>query len=378
MRAIYIFVVMAILSHIARAQDGQVTTTVETYYDYWTQRDAEGHIAQLYAPVTLALGDIVDGEGVTGTVRSAFLWAENTSAEAQGEYSTWSDTVVGVEYKTSVEDRLLVATRLDINLPSGSASLAGRAKNVLFDRDFVEQPRYGEGVNILPSLTVSTSPVSDLILTGAVSHNWRGAYTPDADFPDSYKPARQLTAYLSGQYSTEQDVYALSLTHQREGKSELAGEDYFDPGDTWTVGGNFDTQWANSALSLSASWSRATRNMYLDFFTGAFLVEEVRGTGDVISAEARYRTTFHDIGMGLFVDYLRRAENDYDALNDLFIPKREKVRIGVPFVFEYDDFDVSADVAYQWIRDDPTPYVPQDRDYDGASIRVSISRSDDL
>ncbi len=72
-------------------------------------------------------------------------------------------------------------------------------------------------------------------------------------------------------------------------------------------------------------------------------------------------------------DYLKVGNNDYDEINFLYLPAREKWALGVRY-----DWDITQKVSLSTIikgfniSDEATPFDPDGKEYDGWNAYLSL------
>lgn len=347
-------------------------------YKFWSLDDSDDQGWQLVAPLDLTYTFQLDGKSrLDLSARSAYIVSENESPFAKGRVSAFSDTVVGATVSVDRYADWQPFITLDLNLSTGKQTLRGAQKNAVMDPDLVDVVRFGEGFNVNLSVGLSyLIPDTKWTVTGAVGYNWRGDYVADGDLGENYNPGDQLTALFRVQYLSDQIYGAVSVQYFDEDVSTLAGAQYFNPGNQIEINAE-GTYVIDKVQSVSASlfYTTSGKNEYLDFFTNDLIKENVDGNGDYYFVQLAYsRILTPEIGATAAATYGVRTENDYVAVDDLFIPKRTywDVRLSADYTAP-SGWVIAGDIGYGGVDDDGTAFAPQDRSYQTFSAGIALS-----
>lgn len=352
----------------------------------WEQQDGDASGWQIVAPLSLTMSTKL-GEKLIfdGSIRGAHITSdyENivASTPVEGHISTFSDTTLGGTFTYLGIKGLEPFLTIDMNLPTGTATLHGEEKNAIMDPDLVDQIRFGEGFNINPSIGAAYELSNRWVLSAAVGYNTRGSYVPDGDIPSlanlfsrlSYDPGDQLTGYVRAQYLDETSFFAAAVKYFDEEMSTLGGIDYFNPGDRIEVTVEGTTALTDSLLITGYGlFTTSESNQYLNFFTLTTVDEEANGNGDVYYASLALIYTMEEVDLSFGGSYMMRDENDYDPVNDLFIAQRTAWDAGPGIDWRVAENAVlSANVRFGELYDDPTPFIPTETTYTKLSSFVS-------
>jgi hypothetical protein len=118
---------------------GVSSVSAETYYYNWNDKDGN-RCNQVVTPITATYSQ----GGFDAGVRSAYINSQFRGAKGRGDVSTWSDTELKLGY-TSGSAQTSARVGVDMNLPTGRATLRGDEKNAVMKEMLVQQSRFGEG-----------------------------------------------------------------------------------------------------------------------------------------------------------------------------------------------------------------------------------------
>lgn len=367
---------LVLIAQAAEAASGpEITLSLDPAFYSW-ERDEDGAKGwQIVTPLTASASRKPLPElALDISMRTAYIVSVNETDGASGRYTGPSDTNFGISLALLDQGWWQPFVTIDLNLPTGQETLAGREKRAIMDPDLVGQIRFGEGfnTNVVAGGTIPLDETLALTVAGGV--NFRGAYTPDGDSGLSYDPGTQLSAYAALQYLDGRLSGSFSVKYFDEVTSTRGGIDYYNPGDEL----EFEIEAAYalddvSALSALVHYETAQANQYYNFFTGTLADEDANSNGDIIFATATYSRDIGGAVLRLTALGLVRTANDYDAVNDLFIPERTKweVRIGADGKFD-EHAKWGANIGYGEVVDDPTAFITTGLHYDYWVARLSL------
>jgi hypothetical protein len=358
------------------APKGEIAQQVS--YKFWSLDGSDDDGWQMVAPLDVTYTFDIGAKGrLDFSGRTAYVMSHNNSPLAEGSVETLTDTVIGATVSTDWMPNLQPFMTLDVNLPTGLATLHGSQKSAVMDPDLTYLVRFGEGLNLNLSVGVTwLIPDSKWSLTGAIGRNWRGSYVADGDLDERFDPGDQLTALLRFQYLSDDMYGAVSVQYFDEETSTLERVPYFNPGNQIEI--NVEgTYVIDKVQSVSASFFYTTsgKNEYLDFFTNELIKENISGNGDYYFGQLAYsRILTPEIGATIAATYGVRTENDYVAADDLFIPARSywDVRLSADYTAP-GGWVVAADIGYGGVDDDGTAFAPDDRSYQTFSAGLALS-----
>ncbi len=353
-------------------------TTVEQQFSYrgW---DAGGGVEgwQVFAPLNATAAiNFSPGAAVDINLRTGYVVADYREPGFHGRVETWTDTVVGLDFTFPGmfgEPGLVPFLTWDVNLPTGRATLYGDEKGALSDPDLVDLVRFGEGFNFNMVFGVSWSLDDNWTVTLGAGMNWRGQYTPDGDTGFVYNPGDQIEGIFGLQYVDEVNFASLSVKTFDEQMGRLDGLDYFNPGNridvTAQIAHSLDEV---SSLQATLFYSTSGKNQYLNFFTGEVETEPFNGNGAVWFGEIAYSRQFGAWNASGFANYRKREKNDFDPVNDLFIPARSQWSLGAGAAYDLGGgASIGARASFGRVKDEATIFTVTSREIDTVSVSMT-------
>jgi hypothetical protein len=358
------------------ASNLQFQTSTTPAFVSWHSTRGNGKGYQFFSTIE-GITKFTAGSALSGEagVRTGYISSNNESPLTPGTVSTLTDTTTHLQFAYEGFDSVQPFVTFDMNLPTGKATLRGRAKNAVMDRDLVFQTRFGEGWNFNPGIGVTVPFGQSLVTTLAVGYNSRGSYVPDGDTGFHYDPGDQVIVTAGVQYLSEDWLLSVTGILTRETTSKLAGVEFFRPGTSFAILGQGVHKWdPQHATTASLYFNNTEKNAVLDFFTGALLREEENSNSALTIARLSHQYDFSS-RWGVFgaAELLYRDANLYDEVSDLFIPAKTKATIEGGLVLKYSPAitgNVSAGVFS--LRQASTPYAGSQR-YEGFISRANLS-----
>jgi hypothetical protein len=324
-------------------------------YYYWSENGEGNSGGQVITPISLLSTVSNDRYLLELGGRAAYIYSYNNSTGASGSVSTLSDTVLNATLTFSKSELPFYPFITgSLNVPTGKETLSGKEKNAVMDIDLVEQVRFGEGLNFNLGGGV-TVPISEVLSTTiSASYNIRGDYIPDGDTEFEYDPGDQFTVYGEVVLSLPDSYTSVGLKYNREDDSEFNGIEYFQPGDSLEIYGTYAGAInLRDTINSTFSYARYSKNEIFDPFTGTFGTESSQGAGDVIRFSLGWQRKVEWGQWGLSGQALVRQENDYDRLNDQFIPSRKSFLIGPDAGFKLSKkISLNMRLQYKYLSDD--------------------------
>jgi hypothetical protein len=359
-----------------------MSANVESYYYNWNDKlGNRGNQVVMPLTVTYSQGNF-DAGLRTAYIKSQFrgnLILDGTViGKRQGDVSTLSDTSLSLAY-TMKQSKFPVRFNLDVNLPTGKATLKGDEKNAIMDGALVQQTRFGEGFNLAPGISVSHAFSPNDVVGVGLSHIIRGKFDPNGDVVnDVINPGNETVATLQYQRSGKKSLLMGGLIYTHYGTTKRGDLDYYRTGSRLDLNltGVFQVS-TRSRLQLSGRYFTQGRNNVVNFFTGSLQKEQANSNGQALYLSADWglgldkqqRSTVH-----LLADYLGVKANSYDPINDLFNAGRNKLSIGVGYDYAFSR-STRASIQAKWFRviDKATPVTQQDVKSNGISLFASLN-----
>jgi hypothetical protein len=373
------FALALILAQPAAAQEAanlQYQALATPAFVSWHSTRGSGEGYQFFLPLEeITKFTVGSSVSIEAGVKTGYISSSNESPSARGTVSSLTDTTTHLQFAYEGFYSVQPFVTFDMNLPTGKATLRGREKYAVMDRDLVFQTRFGEGWNFNPGIGVTVPFGQSLVATLAVGYNVRGSYVPDGDTGFHYNPGDQAIVTAGLQYLSENWLLSVTGILTREATSKLAGVEFFRPGTSFAILGRGAYKWdAQHATTASLYFNNTNKNAVLDFFTGALLPEEDNSNSALTIARLSHQYDFSSRwGVIGAVELLHRDANLYDEVSDLFIPAKTKATLEGGLVLKYSPAitgNVSAGVFS--LRQASTPYTGSQR-YEGFIGRANLA-----
>jgi hypothetical protein len=326
---------------------GVSSVSAETYYYNWNDK-AGNRGNQVVTPITATYSQ----GGFDAGVRSAYINSQFRGVKGRGDVSTWSDTELKLGY-TAGSAQTSARVGVDMNLPTGRATLGDEEKNAVMKEMLVQQSRFGEGFNIAPGVTVTHALSPNDKVSLGVSHVVKGRFAPGGDFVgDMIDPGNETVAKLQYQKSGKKAQVTGGLTYTHYSATKVDDVDSFRQGDRLDVDLAGTVQVTKSSrLKLAGRYATQAENRTIT--PGTTLLEK---NGDrngkalflsadwAIATDKQQRSNLHLLG-----DYLNvRADTKADPVKpDNFGGNRLSVGLGYDYAFTK---DTKAAVQVKYFR----------------------------
>lgn len=244
------------------------------------------------------------------------------------KFDGFVDTRLNLAYELVNQWPVDLLFALDFNLPTGKTGLTAEQAFSISDPDKVTITRMGEGFNINPSLSL-LKQWDALLATVGIGYIWRGEYDATDELTE-YDPgdALNLTAEMDYNFSPRWLGRVLG-SYTNFGTDRQAGEDFYEPGDVYTIGAGLNykrTRWELGA-SFQAIFRYAEQRQD---WSGVLLTEEHNSYGDEWIAGLNGRVQLSDrIDLKAWAQYMQIAANDYPTDDLYYQSKREKSSLGL-------------------------------------------------
>lgn len=353
-------------------ESGKFGVGVENHYYDWESRSGlKG--SQYVMPVNVYYQH---NNGFNMGLRSAYIHSENKSPNRSGTAKHWSDASLSASYTAFQESDFPVRFNLSTNLPTGKATLSGDEKNAIMDGHLVWQTRLGEGLNITPGVNVAHSFTDNDTVGFGVSHVFRGSFDPTGDIEnDKINPGDDTIVALSYAHQNNRAHIETGLNYQHSGTTKRNNQPYYQKGDLWSA--NIDAQFAvasNQTIYGGYGYSYRQKDKYINHKTGNLEAEQFNSNGSSHNFHIGYSYRLKENqSLGIALDYLKINSNKYDAINDLYVPARYKVGVGINYQYQITpQAQLSLSAKRFRMKDRATPTLAE-QDYRGWNVFGSIN-----
>ncbi len=306
-----------------------VPAAAETYgrtgfhIDWWNSDSGEDGF-QYHIPIEAGL----DYRNFYFKVLTAYAYNEiDPDNESSRSFDGFVDTKVNLAYESVAKLPVDLLFALDFNLPTGKTGLAARDTISIADPDKTTITRMGEGFNVNPNISV-LKHWGKLYTAVGVGYIWRGSFDA-ADTMEDYDPGNALNLTGAVDYIfNSQWTGRLFGSWTRFETDELAGVDYYEPGDVTIVGAGVTYARATWALGGMVKAIFRDKDERQNSF-GVLQPEPENYFGDEWIAEINGRVQITDrMDVKAWIQYLMIDENDYPTTDRYYLSEREKTLFG--------------------------------------------------
>jgi hypothetical protein len=357
------------------------SVNVEQYFNAWSNNLGSNGF-QSVTPITLTYKQddwdfgirtayIVSGQDV------AVVQSGQKIGSIRGSVSTLSDTSLSAAYNLREGD-LPLRFNLDLNLPTGRATLTGNEKLALMDSSLVFQTRFGEGFNIAPGVSVSRALGERDVVGLGFSYIIRGQFDPNGDLGgDEIKPGNDLVGTLQYQHVDTNWMLLGGAIYTNSGVTQRAGANYYQKGD------RLDLNLTGIYLPFDRNRVQLAARYYTQGPDGV-----VTATGNLQSEAANTNSNALYLGLDwslalddrqqsslhFLADWLGVEANSYDRVNNLFNGGRSKFSVGLGYDFASSPTSRwGVQARYFTLVDRANPVTQQDVVYNGLSIFANVN-----
>ena len=310
-----------------------VPAEAETYgrtgfhIDWWNSDSGEDGF-QYHIPIEAGL----DYRNFYFKVLTAYAYNEiDPDNESSRSFDGFVDTKVNLAYESVAKLPVDLLFALDFNLPTGKTGMDARDTISIADPDKATITRMGEGFNVNPNISV-LKHWGALYTAVGVGYIWRGSFDA-ADTMEDYDPGNALNLTGAVDYIfNSQWTGSLFGSWTRFETDELAGVDYYEPGDVTIVGAGVTyarATWELNGVVKAIFRDKDERQNNL----GVLQPEPENYFGDEWIAEINGRVQITDrMAVKAWIQYLMIDENDYPTTDLYYLSEREKTLFGCELV----------------------------------------------
>ena len=316
-------VMVSWVAGISSAADFNVQTGFQ--FDWWDDTtQAKG--SQVYIPLRLeAKFQPISFRVLTGYAYTYY----NSSAGESRSLENALDTKINFSYEILEKLPVDVLIGLGFNLPTGKTALNPQDLVIMMDPELVSINRFGEGLNVNPTLTVAKE-WGDWVGGVGIGYIWRGKYDYSTNMK-GYDPGDilNLTAEIRYDFSRYWKAQLFGNYAWYE-KDQVVYTDYYQEGDFFLVGLGFHYSPQKWEAGFTLRNIIRKKSKFQVVQPGVLSTEEENSHGKEWIADLglRYflsdRTTLKSYLQGLLIQ-----ANDYPADSSRYVGKREKLSLGL-------------------------------------------------
>jgi predicted porin len=378
-------------SQKAKDLGGGVSVSVEQQYTGWRNDRDNSQINNTYGSQHITPMQLnYQKNGVDLGLRTAYIRSdfhtdddsttptidERTNPATSGSVSTFSDTAVTLGY-TTPDPKTPIRFSVDVNVPTGQSALQstgeyGNQNLTLLNSALVQQPRFGEGWNVAPGVTISHAISAKDTVSLGVKHGMKGAFDRTKQFDpitgdrlntqDDVNPGNETTVNLQYQHRSSNFQAGAGVGYSHFGKTQLQDpldtgifKDAYRDGDRWDLNTHAAFKMSpNQVLKLAGRYAIQGDTETLD---NSGIVKNNNGTGVFLGADWGIRLN-QKHRVHLLGDYLNVAAEKTDRITNQtnYGQNRWTVGIGYDYAFTPDtSLALQAKYFHLNSKSDPTP-----------------------
>jgi hypothetical protein len=301
-------------------------TVAGNFYSWKDNKGNSGY--QFVQPYTFSY----QANGVETSLHTSYIISQYNSAagdNSSGRVSTWSDTDLSMSH-TNKNKQYPVKYSLDINVPTGKATLNGKQKNAIMSDDLVENNTFGSGWNYSPGISVSHKIGKEDTWTLGTMYTFRGKATLDGDLPNSeLAPGSEWVKSLQWQHIGQKWRLTGDLIHTSYGTTQQGGVDYVKEGNQLDTRLTYVRELPNNQSLLLYYW-------YANQHHDTPLAQQIAGT----NLSGQYAGAMWSRPMGknrtlrISFDAMKKSGDSYDVLTDSYFSSGYKYTGGIGYDVE--------------------------------------------
>jgi opacity protein-like surface antigen len=339
---------------------------------------SSGSGSELYIPYATQLTGQNNDWKIELLGRGGWVEARQTTSGLTGYVQTATDTVASATFTYLGMQGLQPFAAVELNLPTGLASLPANAIAAQMDPDLVDISTFGEGFNIGPTLGFNLPITNSLLLTLSAGYTHRGTFerqstltppTPPAPtgVPAKIDPGDVLTGTVSVGYQIGQLTTKLTGTiSQQTSTTDVNDIPFLRAGMTYLAAGTWTYAWPGDNIgvtTLNASASHSNRNQVMFQCLAAcpttLVTEPFNSNSNLYRVGLEHLFAVGQVAFGPMGSFLFRDANGYVPTTLQFVPAKQRWSAGAQAKYAPSNTVVfNARVERVWIRANETPALP--------------------
>jgi opacity protein-like surface antigen len=329
---------------------------------------------ELYTPYATQLTGQSNDWKVELLGRGGWVEAHQTTQGLTGQVQTATDTVASATFTYLGMSGVQPFAAVELNLPTGLASLPDNGVNARMDPDLVDIATFGEGFNVGPSVGFTLPLSKSLLLTFSTGYTHRGSFvrqstltppTPPAPtgVPADISPGDVFTGTASVGYQVGQLTGKLTGTISQETTTSVNGIPFIQPGRTYLAAGSWSYTWPGDNLgvtTLDASASHTNRNEVLFQCLGgcptSLVTEPFNTNSNLFRVGLEHLFAVGQFAFGPRGSFLMRDANGYAPTTLQFVAAKQRWAAGLQARYVPNNtVSFNARVERVWVHTDETP-----------------------
>jgi opacity protein-like surface antigen len=339
-----------------------------------------GSGSELYIPYATQLTGQNNDWKIELLGRGGWVEARQTTTALTGFVQTATDTVASATITYLGLQGLQPFAAVEMNLPTGLASLPANSIAAQMDPDLVDISTFGEGFNIGPTLGFNLPITSSLLLTLSAGYTHRGTFvrqstitppTPPAPMgvPAKIDPGDVLTGTVSVGYQVGQLTTKLTGTiSQQTSTTNVNDIPFLRAGTTYLAAGIWTYAWpgdTTGVTTLSASASHSNRNEVMFQCLAAcptsLVTEPFNSNSNLYRVGLEHLFSAGQFAYGPIGSFLFRDANGYVPTTLQFVPAKQRWSAGAQAKYAPNNTVVfTARAERVWVHANEIPALPND------------------
>lgn len=362
---------VVILFYAGALQAADIKVRTGFNYDWWDD-NKDNKASQVYLPLKIESSyQQFSMSVITGFANTHI----NLSGGESRTLSNLLDTKINTTYEFSGMLPADLLAGFDINLPTGKTGLHEDDLGLIMDPDLISISKFGEGVNLNPTLVVSKE-VGNWVGGIGLGYAMRGSYDYSETTKD-YNPGDIFNSSAEIRYSFSPHLTSRFFANVAlHGADKVDGTDVYREGNLLLLGIGLhfaETKWDGN-FTLRSIYRGKSK---LQDGAEGIITEPNKGQGDEWIGDISLRYLLNDrITLKSSLQGRWISENDYTPGADLYVGQREKfsMRVGASKILMP---DLEGEVMVKgFVMHDEKRRFPEERserDYKGGSLEVVLT-----
>ena len=162
-----------------------------------------------------------------------YIISRNNSVGANGRVNTLSDTSLYLN-KRNDKPKYLTEYSLNVNMPTGKATLSQSERYAMMNEDLVEVSQFGKGWQFAPGIAVSRKIGKEDLWTLGTSYTFSNSYDPTSQIPnDTVSPGGEWRKFLRWRHAGQDWQFIGELVNTTSSRTTLSDGSWYDTGTEW-------------------------------------------------------------------------------------------------------------------------------------------------
>ena len=197
---------------------------------YFQWKDNAGHKGnQLSMPLDFGYWS----KDFSYSVSTQSVISRNDTANAGGQVNTVGDTSLSFS-KRNAKQHFTVDYNMNMNLPTGKATLSGSERNAMMNEDLTDVSQFGKGWQFTPGVDVSWKIGKEDTWTIGSTYAFNGSYDPTGDIADdNVDPGNEWAKRIRWQHAGQKWQFVGEAIHTSTAATHIADGSSYTTGGQW-------------------------------------------------------------------------------------------------------------------------------------------------